>query len=351
MIRHLFISPDHNYFGRHGESAGENPSIEVEEIECVADRGIRGDRFLDHKPDYKGQITFFMWENLVRLWDELHVPQGNRDPSATRRNVITEDLDLPSIIGKEFELQGVRFQGTEECRPCYWMNGAIHPGAEAWMGGRGGLRARIMSNGVLKKERVNPCRKLVGALFAGGKSSRMGRDKACIEIAGVPLWKRQIDLLKSACETVVISAPVPPAWLPDGVPFVQDSPAAQGPLAGLLAILERAASREASHVLALAVDLPRMTHAVLHQLIDECRKGTGSVRAGVRGFEPLCAVYPVEALPVLQRLSVVRSCKMQEAVKDLLAGSLLVEQPQSPGDAAAFFNLNSPEELAALSSP
>jgi len=64
-----------------------------------------------------------------------------------RRNVLTRGVDLPALIGREFELQGVRFVGTEECRPCYWMDHAIAPGAEAWLRGRGGLRARVVSDG------------------------------------------------------------------------------------------------------------------------------------------------------------------------------------------------------------
>jgi len=150
ILRHLFISPGHNYFGHHGKPAGESPILEVEAIECVAGRGIRGDRFFDYKPDYKGQITFFRWEYLTRMWDELGVPLGQRDPSATRRNVLAEALDLGALVGSEFEIQGIRFLGTEECRPCYWMNGAIHPEAEAWMRGRGGLRAKILSDGILR---------------------------------------------------------------------------------------------------------------------------------------------------------------------------------------------------------
>ena len=149
VILHLFISPGHNYFGHHGKPAGESPIIEVEEIECLAGRGIRGDRFFDWKPNYKGQITFFQWENLVQMWDELDVRSYQRDPSATRRNVLVEGVDLNALIGQEFEIQGVRFFGTEECRPCYWMNGAIQPEAEAWMRGRGGLRAKILSDGCL----------------------------------------------------------------------------------------------------------------------------------------------------------------------------------------------------------
>jgi len=151
-IRHLFISPGHNYFGHHGQPAGGHPILRREEIECVAGRGIRGDRFLDYKPDYKGQITFYAWENLVRMWDELGIPENARDPAATRRNVITTGFDPGEWIGREFEIQGVRFLGTEECRPCYWMNGAIHPQAEEWMRGRGGLRARILSDGTLKAQ-------------------------------------------------------------------------------------------------------------------------------------------------------------------------------------------------------
>lgn len=150
-IRHCYISPGHNFFGHHGESAGEHPMLESDHIECLAGRGIQGDRFLDYKPDYKGQITFFSWENLREMWDSLAIPSAARDASATRRNIITEGADLDEWIGQEFTLQGIRFLGTEECKPCYWMNGAIHPEAEAWMKGRGGLRAKILTDGILRR--------------------------------------------------------------------------------------------------------------------------------------------------------------------------------------------------------
>jgi len=41
--------------------------------------------------------------------------------------VITAGVDLNELIGREFEIQGVRFHGTEECRPCYWMEQAFAP--------------------------------------------------------------------------------------------------------------------------------------------------------------------------------------------------------------------------------
>jgi MOSC domain-containing protein YiiM len=146
-IGQLYISPGHNFFGHHGREPDEHLAIEVSSIECVASRGIRGDRFFDYKENYKGQITFFAFEVFEALCCALSVP--NCSPSSLRRNVITRGVDLNALIGREFEIQGVRFEGTDECSPCYWMDRAIAPGAEDFLKGRGGLRARILSDGVL----------------------------------------------------------------------------------------------------------------------------------------------------------------------------------------------------------
>jgi MOSC domain-containing protein YiiM len=147
-IEHLYVSPGHNYFGRHGGLAGAHPILEVKEIECVAGRGIRGDRFFDYPENHKGQITFFCMEVLEDLQTKLALP--NALPSDPRRNVLVRGVDLPSLIGQEFEIQGVRFLGTEECSPCYWMDHALKPGAKDLLKGRGGLRARILTSGRLR---------------------------------------------------------------------------------------------------------------------------------------------------------------------------------------------------------
>ncbi len=150
-IRHLFISPGHNFYGQHGQPAGAHPLLEVPQVECVAGRGLRGDRFFDYQPDYKGQITFFAAEIITAMKQELRLAEAT--PAATRRNVITEGVDLNTLIGQEFEIQGVRFSGVEQCRPCYWMNHAFrHEQAETWLKGNGGLRARILTDGILKCE-------------------------------------------------------------------------------------------------------------------------------------------------------------------------------------------------------
>lgn len=144
-IAHLYLSPGHNYFGHHGQPAGQHPILEVESVECVAGHGLVGDRFFDFKDDYKGQITFFSAEVFADVCTKIGAT--GRSPSATRRNVITRGVDLNGLIGEEFEIQGVRFLGVAECSPCYWMDQAIGAGAEQAMKGRGGLRARILTSG------------------------------------------------------------------------------------------------------------------------------------------------------------------------------------------------------------
>ena len=149
-IHHIFISPGHNFFGHHGQPPGQNPMCEVEAADCVAGKGIRGDRFFDFKEDYKGQITFFAMETFEELRRELNLLDAQ--PENTRRNIFTSGVDLASLVGQEFEIQGLRFAGVEECRPCHWMNLALGAGAEQWLKGRGGLRAKILKGGVLKRD-------------------------------------------------------------------------------------------------------------------------------------------------------------------------------------------------------
>jgi MOSC domain-containing protein YiiM len=147
-IHRLYISPGHNFFGHHGREPDSFPPIEVPTLDCVKGRGIRGDRFFDYQVDYKGQITFFALEVFEQLCEAIAARDCS--PALLRRNVITRGVDLNKLIGQEFEIQGIRFHGTAECKPCYWMDRAFASGAENFLKGRGGLRARILSDGILR---------------------------------------------------------------------------------------------------------------------------------------------------------------------------------------------------------
>lgn len=147
QIRQIFISPGHNFVGHHGQPPGDFPLVEVSKVECVASRGLRGDRYFDFRENYKGQITFFSAE----VFETLCANFGINDKSAgvLRRNLIVSGVDLLSLIGREFEIQGVRFRGTQHCAPCEWMNVAFAPGAEQFLKDNAGLRAQILTDGTI----------------------------------------------------------------------------------------------------------------------------------------------------------------------------------------------------------
>ena len=147
-VHSIYLSRGHNFHKHHGGPASKNPSEKVQEASCVAGKGLEGDRFFGYKNNYKGQVTFFAMEVFRELSDQLNV--HDKEPHVLRRNIITEGVDLNTLISKRFSIQGIEFEGMEECTPCYWMDQVFSEGAEACLKGRGGLRARILTDGVLR---------------------------------------------------------------------------------------------------------------------------------------------------------------------------------------------------------
>lgn len=71
--------------------------------------------------------------------------------SMFRRNLIVDSPPLSELLGNRFWIQGVELEGTQECTPCRWMDRMVAEGAKKFMSEkfRGGLRARILNDGVL----------------------------------------------------------------------------------------------------------------------------------------------------------------------------------------------------------
>lgn len=155
VIRHIFVSPGHNFFGHHGRPAGTHPVADLAAVVCRAGRGLEGDRFFGYRPDYNGQITFFAWETYEAAKREFAVPALGAE--VFRRNVLVEGTHLQALVGTRFSLGGVDFEGMGEAKPCHWMNDVVAPGAEAWLRGRGGLRAKILTDGTLHRGPAELC--------------------------------------------------------------------------------------------------------------------------------------------------------------------------------------------------
>lgn len=178
-------------------------------------------------------------------------------------------------------------------------------------------------------------------LLTGGKSSRMGCDKAFLEIDGEPLWRRQLNILEElALQKIFIAGPPCDAW--SAYEILADAFKDSGPLGGLTSALRAC---ETPLLLALAVDLPKIRGAFLRNLLIE---GSGVVPQLNGRFEPLVAIYPKAALPVAENRLSSGDFSMQKFVQDCVAQRLVTPRKISPDDAPLFTNLNTPQDMDRL---
>ena len=188
----------------------------------------------------------------------------------------------------------------------------------------------------------------LGVLLAGGQSTRMGRDKAFVEIGGEPLWRRQARTLAAiGCSRIVASRQAGQSPIP-GLESLPDESPDLGPIGGLLAGLRL----EAGPLLALlAVDVPGADATWFSPLLERSNAHRGAVYRNRGYLEPLAALYPAAALDEAVRRVGRRELSMQRLCRSLeKAGLLAVVELPAPLRAAAA-NLNEPGDLASWSTP
>ncbi len=144
----FYISSGHDFKGHHGKPRGNHPVHSPDSVDCIAGKGLVGDRYFEYKENFRGQVTLFDEAVYQAAQDALQC--HDRSPEILRRNILTRGIDLNSLINQTFQIGNVTLAGTQECAPCYWMDEAFCPGMEEFLKGRGGLRARILSGGTLR---------------------------------------------------------------------------------------------------------------------------------------------------------------------------------------------------------
>jgi molybdopterin-guanine dinucleotide biosynthesis protein A len=183
------------------------------------------------------------------------------------------------------------------------------------------------------------------ALFAGGESRRMGMDKADVVVEGIPLWQKQVAVLReTGVDEIFVSGCNRPDWRDAGLVAVEDEMSGGGPLAGLVATLRRTAH---PLLLVLAVDMPAMTSTFLKQLVESAKEQVGVVPMMNSRYEPLAAVYPVAALTLAEACLTRGHLSLQEFTSSAVAAGLVKEHLVATHERALFFNLNTPADLAA----
>lgn len=152
-VQHLLVSPEHAYFGRARDGAAKVPTADAEAVELVAGKGIVGDRFFGKAAHMDAAVTLFAVEALEAIATELGT--GPFDPLLTRRNVFLRGAELAPLLGHDFALESggdlVQLHAGRAAHPCAWMDQMLAPGVHKAMRGRGGIRCRVLSDGVLHR--------------------------------------------------------------------------------------------------------------------------------------------------------------------------------------------------------
>ena len=124
------------------------PMSAQQSVEALTEAGLTGDRYSEEKnrrsPDY--QVTFIELENIEAFTQASGLPLT---PDMPRRNIITRGIRLNGLCGKLFRVGRARFEGLELCEPCSLFARRTHHQVLNFFVGKGGLRARIVSGGVI----------------------------------------------------------------------------------------------------------------------------------------------------------------------------------------------------------
>jgi molybdenum cofactor guanylyltransferase len=199
------------------------------------------------------------------------------------------------------------------------------------------VRLRAVQGGVPGREFMIIETEAAGFVLAGGRSRRMGVDKALLGACGDTLLDRAVRVVREAAGNVtIIGEPARYAHL--GHAVIADLRPGLGPLGGIVTGIMHSKRR---WNLFIACDMPRMEGRLLKQLLREARGSPdedGAVAVSASGVEPLVAVYHRRALPVLTD-ALDRNILKMRTVVELLQVKLVVVP-----DHDKFCNINTPED-------
>jgi MOSC domain-containing protein YiiM len=137
----------------HITPAAGRPMEIVPEARAVAGRGLEGDRYALGTGYYSGkpsdggrELTLIESETLEALAG-LGVKLAAAE---SRRNVATAGVPLNHLVGRDFWVGRVKLRGTRLCEPCKYLDGLTQDGAMSALIHRGGLRAQILNDGLIR---------------------------------------------------------------------------------------------------------------------------------------------------------------------------------------------------------
>lgn len=191
-----------------------------------------------------------------------------------------------------------------------------------------------------------PARALAGVVLCGGRSGRMGFDKATLPFEGETLLCRALARLDTVCDPVMV-APGDLALTLTGRRSVADAVHHSGPLGGLVMALRLSPHRLLAVV---AVDLPWIDPQLIHLLADAIGDHDVAVCETARGIEPLHAVYATSLLGAAEAALGSDDKSMRHLIERSNARCVSESEWRAAGISEDFsFNVNTPEDLDEVS--
>ena len=189
--------------------------------------------------------------------------------------------------------------------------------------------------------------KITGIILAGGKSSRMGRDKGWIEVNNKPLINYAIEALKPYCDQILISSNSK-KYKSLGYPVYEDKIKNCGPLGGIYSSLLHSSTHKN---MVLSCDMPLISTELIKYVLDKCIEGKLSLPIhGANFMEPLCAVYPLEAIPHLEKFIKEGKLKLIDLVNSITTKQIMIDPSNYFYHPDLFLNINIPGDLERASS-
>jgi len=185
---------------------------------------------------------------------------------------------------------------------------------------------------------------VTGAILAGGRSTRMGRNKALLELNGRPFIQHVADTMVAVLPDVVVVADDVAPYCFLGLPVISDIHKGCGPIAGLHAAL----SHSESPVFVLSCDTPFVSPDLIRYVIDFPTLVAANIVSFDGGLQPLCGLWSRECLPAIERRIAEGLNSMLGLLEEIRFTAVHVGPELPFHDPWLLKNFNSPEDLSIL---
>ncbi|MBI4620163.1 MAG: molybdenum cofactor guanylyltransferase [Desulfobacterales bacterium] len=184
---------------------------------------------------------------------------------------------------------------------------------------------------------------MTGVILAGGKSKRMGRNKAFLEINGQRMVDQIADIFKDTFEEVILVTNSPIEYLHLDLRIVTDLIPNKGALGGIYTGLFYASSE---HIFVIACDMPFLSKGFIDYMVSKAGKFDAVVPRSGDGLQPLHAIYSKRCLRQIEALLELDDLKITNfypkvRVREISPHEILSFDPEQ----SIFFNINTPQDV------